>query len=224
MAASSRSKSRSTTPSACRRCWDVRRARHLPLMAITLLTYRLAIGSSRLWHAWCGSDAGGRTSPLARLRAAASTARPCRSAPSSSSASARARSLSLAGVTASLLVIFAQLGIERAVYNRWSACTAQWRRPRCIVPYGFKSMQLHAEVPGRDDRRRRSQPLGCRRFALLVRRHVDGHVGMPTARRLAWYAVDWNAGDRRARPASENLTSCARPGASFRPRIAALLR
>ena len=55
--------------------------------------------------------------------------------------------LSLAGVTASLLVIFAQLGIERAVYESSVRLHRMVAGDLIIVPYGFKSMQLHAEVP-----------------------------------------------------------------------------
>ncbi len=55
--------------------------------------------------------------------------------------------LSLGGVTASLLVIFAQLGIERAVYESSVRLHRMVSGDLIIVPYGFKSMQLHAEVP-----------------------------------------------------------------------------
>jgi hypothetical protein len=50
-------------------------------------------------------------------------------------------------VTASLLVIFAQLGIERAVYESSVRLHRMVSGELIIVPYGFKSMQLHAEVP-----------------------------------------------------------------------------
>ena len=55
--------------------------------------------------------------------------------------------LSLAGVTASLLVIFAQLGIERAVYDSAIRLHRTVAADLVLVPYGFKSLQLHAEVP-----------------------------------------------------------------------------
>lgn len=55
--------------------------------------------------------------------------------------------LSLAGVTASLLVIFAQLGIERAVYDSAIRLHRSVTGDLVLVPYGFKSLQLHGEVP-----------------------------------------------------------------------------
>ena len=72
---------------------------------------------------------------FARLRAAAKTAA---AMPLGSQQLRRQRTstlLSLAGVTASLLVVFAQLGIERAVYDSASASiapswpTSCWCRP-----------------------------------------------------------------------------------------------
>ena len=55
--------------------------------------------------------------------------------------------LSLAGVTASLLVIFAQLGIERAVYDSAIRLHRAVVAELVLVPPGFKSLQIHAEVP-----------------------------------------------------------------------------
>src|ERR1700748_3510036 len=55
--------------------------------------------------------------------------------------------LSLAGVTASLLVIFAQLGIERAVYFSSIRIHSAVLADLVLVSPGFKSLQLHANVP-----------------------------------------------------------------------------
>src|SRR6202042_2225199 len=80
--------------------------RHLPLMALTLPAP--ASAQPRRW--WSGFS-------FARVRTAAKTAA---AMPLGSQQLRRQRTstlLSLAGVTASLLVIFAQLGIERAVYD-----------------------------------------------------------------------------------------------------------
>src|ERR1700747_2093012 len=55
--------------------------------------------------------------------------------------------LSLAGVTASLLVVFAQLGIERAGYDSSIRLHPAVVADLVLVPPGFKSLQLHAEVP-----------------------------------------------------------------------------
>src|SRR4249920_402303 len=82
-----------------------------------------------------------------RLRAAAKTAA---AMPLGAQQLRRQRTstlLSLAGVTASLLVIFAQLGIERAVYESSVRLHRMVAGDLIVVPYGFKSMQLHAEVP-----------------------------------------------------------------------------
>src|SRR5258708_40040201 len=55
--------------------------------------------------------------------------------------------LSLAGVMASLLVIFAQLGIERAVYFSSIRIHRAVLADLVLVSAGFKSLQLHANVP-----------------------------------------------------------------------------
>src|SRR5260370_28437261 len=85
--------------------------------------------------------------PLARLRAAARTAA---AMPLGAQQLRRQRTstlLSLAGVTASLLVIFAQLGIERAVY--YSATRIHRARVADLVlgPARFKAPPLHAHFP-----------------------------------------------------------------------------
>src|SRR5258708_13189538 len=84
---------------------------------------------------------------LARVRAAARTST---TMPLGSQQLKRQRTstlLSLGGVTASLLVIFAQLGIERAVYESSVRLHRMVAGDLIIVPYGFKSMQLPTEVP-----------------------------------------------------------------------------
>src|SRR4029453_15657974 len=85
--------------------------------------------------------------------------------------------LSLAGVTASLLVVFAQLGIERAVYDSGVRVHHAVVGARELVPPGLKSLQLHAgSAPARlvcnrprapGDRRARPQgePLQAARIA-----------------------------------------------------------
>src|SRR5678815_96835 len=113
-----------------------RDSRHLPLMALTLP----AAASPRPRGWWPRLS-------LAHLRAAAKTAA---AMPLGSQQLRRQRTstlLSLAGVTASLLVVFAQLGIERAVYDSSVRLHRMVSGDLIIVPYGFKSMQLHAEVP-----------------------------------------------------------------------------
>src|SRR5579864_8606957 len=53
--------------------------------------------------------------------------------------------LSLAGVTASLLVVFAQLGIERAVYDSAIRVHQSVVTDLVLVSPGFKSLQLNAD-------------------------------------------------------------------------------
>ena len=98
--------------------------------------------------------------------------------------------LSLAGVTASLLVIFAQLGIERAVYDSAVRLHRTVAADLVLVPYGFKSMQLHAEVPVAmtDIVSANSSVAGTMPFWFGVM--SLSHSGMSTPRRLAWYAID----------------------------------
>jgi putative ABC transport system permease protein len=98
--------------------------------------------------------------------------------------------LSLAGVTASLLVIFAQLGIERAVYDSAIRIHQAVVTDLVLVPYGFKSLQLNAEVPVAmtdvvSANSSVSQVLPFW-FGVMSLKSAD----MPTARRLAWYAID----------------------------------
>ncbi|MDI1283622.1 MAG: ABC transporter permease [Reyranella sp.] len=98
--------------------------------------------------------------------------------------------LSLAGVTASLLVIFAQLGIERAVYDSAVRLHRTVAADLVLVPSGFKSLQLHAEVPVAmtDIVSANSSVAGTMPLWFGVMSMT--HAGMPTSRRIAWYAID----------------------------------
>ncbi|MFZ5778956.1 MAG: hypothetical protein ACOY4R_01955 [Pseudomonadota bacterium] len=98
--------------------------------------------------------------------------------------------LSLGGVTASLLVIFAQLGIERAVYESSVRLHRMVAGDLIIVPYGFKSMQLHAEVPVAVTDIIATNPSVQSYSPFWFGVMSISHAGMPTSRRLAWYAVD----------------------------------
>ena len=127
---------------------------------------------------------------LARLRKAATTAA---AMPLGAQQLRRQRTstlLSLAGVTASLLVIFAQLGIERAVYDSGIRVHHAVVGDLVLVPPGFKSLQLHAEVPSAMNDIVATNPsvAGTNPFWFGVM--SLSHAGMPAARRLAWYAID----------------------------------
>lgn len=127
---------------------------------------------------------------LAHLRAAAKTAA---AMPLGSQQLRRQRTstlLSLAGVTASLLVVFAQLGIERAVYDSAIRVHRAVVADLVLVPPGFKSLQLHAEVPVAMTDIVATNPAvaGTNPFWFGVM--SLSHAGMPAARRLAWYAID----------------------------------
>jgi putative ABC transport system permease protein len=127
---------------------------------------------------------------LARLRAAAKTAT---TMPLGAQQLKRQRTstlLSLAGVTASLLVIFAQLGIERAVYDSAIRLHRTVAADLVLVPYGFKSLQLHAEVPVAMTDVVSANPSVAGTMPLWFGVMSMSHAGMPTARRIAWYAVD----------------------------------
>jgi putative ABC transport system permease protein len=98
--------------------------------------------------------------------------------------------LSLAGVTASLLVIFAQLGVERAVYDSAVRIHQAVVTDLVLVPYGFKSLQLNADVPvamtdvvSANSSVAQVLPVW---FGVMSLKSAD----MPVARRLAWYAID----------------------------------
>jgi putative ABC transport system permease protein len=127
---------------------------------------------------------------FAHLRAAAKTAA---AMPLGSQQLRRQRTstlLSLAGVTASLLVVFAQLGIERAVYDSAIRLHRSVVAELVLVPPGFKSLQIHAEVPVAMTDIVATNPavVGTSPFWFGVM--SLSHAGMPTSRRLAWYAID----------------------------------
>ena len=98
--------------------------------------------------------------------------------------------LSLAGVTASLLVIFAQLGIERAVYDSAIRLHRTVAADLVLVPYGFKSLQLHAEVPVAMTDIVSANPSVAGTMPLWFGVMSISHAGMPGSRRIAWYAID----------------------------------
>jgi putative ABC transport system permease protein len=98
--------------------------------------------------------------------------------------------LSLAGVTASLLVIFAQLGIERAVYESSVRLHRMVVGDLVVVPYGFKSMQLHAEVPVAVADIVTTNPAVANTAPFWFGVMSITHAGMSVPRRIAWYAID----------------------------------
>jgi putative ABC transport system permease protein len=127
---------------------------------------------------------------FARLREAARTAR---SMPLGAQQLKRQRTstlLSLAGVTASLLVIFAQLGIERAVYESSIRLHRMVNGDLVVVPYGFKSLQLHTEVPVAVADIVETNPAVVNTAPFWFGVMSIQHPGMPTSRRIAWYAID----------------------------------
>jgi putative ABC transport system permease protein len=98
--------------------------------------------------------------------------------------------LSLAGVTASLLVIFAQLGIERAVYYSSIRIHRAVVADLVLVSTGFKSLQLHANVPISMRDIVEANPAVASTSPLWFDIMSINHAGMPAARQLAWYAID----------------------------------
>lgn len=127
---------------------------------------------------------------FARLRAAARTAA---AMPLGAQQLRRQRTstlLSLAGVTASLLVVFAQLGIERAVYDSGVRIHHSVVADLVLVPPGFKSLQLHAEVPVAMTDIVASNPAVSGTAPFWFGVMSMSHAGMPSARRLAWFAID----------------------------------
>ncbi len=98
--------------------------------------------------------------------------------------------LSLAGVTASLLVIFAQLGIERAVYDLAIRLHRSVVGDLVLVPYGFKSLQLHGEVPVAMTDVVSANPSVSQIMPFWFGVMSMAHAGMQTPRRIAWYAID----------------------------------
>jgi putative ABC transport system permease protein len=148
-------------------------------MAITLP----AVPSPRLRRSWPRFS-------LSSLRAAAKTAA---AMPLGAQQLRRQRTstlLSLAGVTASLLVVFAQLGIERAVYDSAIRVHQSVVTDLVLVSPGFKSLQLNADVPVA-----LTDVVSANSSVAQVLPFWFGvmslkHAGMPAARRLAWYAID----------------------------------
>ena len=127
---------------------------------------------------------------LARMRAAARTAT---AMPLGAQQLKRQRTstlLSLAGVTASLLVIFAQLGIERAVYDSAIRLHRSVVGDLVLVPYGFKSLQLHGEVPVAMTDVVSANPSVSQIMPFWFGVMSMAHAGMQTPRRIAWYAID----------------------------------
>ena len=59
-----------------------------------------------------------------------------------------------------------------------------------IVPYGFKSMQLHAEVPVAVTDIIATNPSVSSYSPFWFGVMSIQHTSMPTSRRLAWYAID----------------------------------
>jgi putative ABC transport system permease protein len=127
---------------------------------------------------------------LSKLRAAAKTAA---AMPLGTQQLRRQRTstlLSLAGVTASLLVIFAQLGIERAVYFSSIRIHRAVLADLVLVSAGFKSLQLHANVPMSMRDIVEANPAVAHTTPLWFDIMSIKHAGMPAARQLAWYAID----------------------------------
>jgi putative ABC transport system permease protein len=98
--------------------------------------------------------------------------------------------LSLAGVTAALLVIFAQLGIERAVYYSATRIHRAFVADLILVPAGFKSLQIHANVPVAMTDIVASNPAIAKTLPFWFDIMSIGHAGMPAQRQIAWYAID----------------------------------
>jgi len=98
--------------------------------------------------------------------------------------------LSLAGVTAALVVIFAQLGVERSVYESSVRLHRAITGDLVLVPPGFRSLQLHAELSsGTSDLvsvNSNVASLAPIWFGIMS----IHHRGMPVSRRVAWFAID----------------------------------
>jgi putative ABC transport system permease protein len=98
--------------------------------------------------------------------------------------------LSLAGVTASLLVIFAQLGIERAVYYSSIRIHRAVLSPLVLVSPGFKSLQLHANVQMSMRDIVEANPAVASTSPIWFDIMSIKHAGMSAPRQLAWWAID----------------------------------
>jgi len=138
----------------------------------------------RRWFSWWTGFS------LARLRAAAITATRMPLGAQQLKRQRTSTLLSLAGVTASLLVIFAQLGIERAVYDSAIRLHRSVVGDLVLVPYGFKSLQLHAEVPASMMDVVSANPAVINTLPFWFGVMSMTHKGMEGSRRIAWYAVD----------------------------------
>lgn len=144
--------------------------------------------------------------PLERMRTAAKTAI---AMPLGAQQLRRQRTstlLSLVGVTASLLVIFAQLGIERAVYFSSVRIHRAVVSDLLLVPAGFKSLQIHSYVVGAMTDVVAANPLVASTSAFWFDIMTLNHPGMKNAasdclvcRRRG------TSGDRRARAAGKSL-------------------
>jgi len=153
----------------------------VPALRLRLLRLWARLGRIRHW---------GPHFSLARVQAAARTST---AMPLGAQQLKRQRTstlLSLAGVTASLLVIFAQLGIERAVYESSVRLHRMVAGDLVIVPYGFKSLQLHGEVPVAVTDIVETNPSVVSVSPFWFGVMSISHAGMPTSRRIAWYAID----------------------------------
>jgi putative ABC transport system permease protein len=140
-----------------------------------------ALPSVRRWLWWFS---------LSKLRLAAKTAA---AMPLGAQQLRRQRTstlLSLAGVTASLLVIFAQLGIERAVYFSSIRIHRAVLADLILVSAGFKSLQLHANVPMSMRDIVEANSAVARTTPLWFDIMSINHSGMSAPRQLAWYAID----------------------------------
>ena len=98
--------------------------------------------------------------------------------------------LSLAGVTASLVVVFAQLGIERAVYDSAIRLHGAVAGELVMVPPNFKSLQIHAEVPTNATDIISVNPSVAATAPLWFGVMSISYSGMASQRRIAWYAID----------------------------------
>jgi putative ABC transport system permease protein len=135
----------------------------------------------RRWWSWL---------PVERIRVAARTAV---AMPLGTQQLRRQRTstlLSLAGVTASLLVIFAQLGIERAVYYSAIRIHRAVIADLVLVPAGFKSLQIHNYVSTAMTDVVAANPLVASTSPFWFDIMTLNHVGMKSPRQIAWYAVD----------------------------------
>src|SRR5262245_40869018 len=144
----------------------------------------------RLLRLWSSIDSRRPRFSIAALRAAGRTATEMPLGVQQLKRQRTSTLLSLAGVTASLLVIFAQLGLGRAVYESSVRLHRMVVGDLIVVPYGFKSMQLHAEVPVAVADIVTTNPSVASTSPFWFGVMSITYGGMPTARRIAWYAID----------------------------------